>query len=275
MGGRISLNSEQGRGSVFTITLDAVAVAAGAPSGRVRELAHTLERDFGGQVVLVVDDIPTNRKILQAFLDMANLNVVEASNGAEALEKAHEINPALILMDKKMPIMNGDEAARRIKENLSPAPPIIAITASTLGSGEAVDEDERQRDVFDAFLRKPITRAALMECISGFLKSATRECVPCVATIQRKIALDVAAEDRETAVTLARPFLSECDALIRVKNVRRIKTFAENVEKAFPDERFAPVRVWARELARYSDEFDTEGITEHLREFHRFASMTN
>jgi len=108
--------------------------------------------------VLVVDDIPNNRRLLNDILAPAGFQVLEAINGADALAVFNERLPDVVLMDMRMPVMDGYEATRRIKATTAGArTPVIAITAHAL-------QDNRQA-IFDcgvdAYLSKPIDPSLL------------------------------------------------------------------------------------------------------------------
>jgi CheY-like chemotaxis protein len=134
MGGDISVASENGKGSVFRFEIP-IELGAAKPDGnlpggrRVMGLAP-------GQApprVLVVDDQDTNRGWLCALLGSVGFEVREAGNGQEALEIWQAWRPELILMDMRMPLMDGYEATRRIRSALGgDSTVIIAVTASTL-----------------------------------------------------------------------------------------------------------------------------------------------
>ena len=66
-------------------------------------------------LVMIVDDHAVIRRMLRAVLEAEDFEVVDAINGAEGIEKAHEVTPELIILDLSMPVMNGLEAARALK----------------------------------------------------------------------------------------------------------------------------------------------------------------
>jgi two-component system chemotaxis response regulator CheY len=82
-----------------------------------------------GKTVLIVDDNAFVRRALRKLLTRElGVNICEAQNGKEAIDKARELQPDLIVLDVSMPLMNGLEAARAIK-GLLPAMPIILYSA--------------------------------------------------------------------------------------------------------------------------------------------------
>jgi CheY-like chemotaxis protein len=79
--------------------------------------------------ILVVDDDPDLREFLQLMLTSLGFNVTSAANGQEALDDMVNHNPDLILLDMKMPVMNGWEFCRAL-EGREPRPPIVVLTAA-------------------------------------------------------------------------------------------------------------------------------------------------
>lgn len=115
--------------------------------------------------ILVVDDFDMNCELISAYLEVySNLTVVLADNGKTGIEKAREWKPDLILLDIKMPIMNGYEAAEIIKNDPDlKSIPIIALTAAT-----ADEANKLITEHFDALLTKPFTQKQLIDMIDKF-----------------------------------------------------------------------------------------------------------
>ena len=172
MGGDAGVISEEGRGSRFWATLrlrraaDASPVAAKEAGEPAR---MTLARLFAGTRVLLAEDEPVNREVISSLLEDAGLAPELATDGQQALDMARGGGYALILMDVQMPVMNGLEATRAIRQLPGMAKiPILALTAN------AFDED---RDVclaagMDAHIGKPVDPDALCEIVLRWLQKS-------------------------------------------------------------------------------------------------------
>jgi len=175
MGGEIQVESTPGQGSIFFFEVPAlVAEYEGSALG------------LGGQVlgyngprkrVLVVDDIDANRFVLADTLGLLGFEIEQAANGLEALKAAQSTPTDLVLMDVRMPVMDGLEAMRQMRQNPELCQiPIIAVSAGVTRNEQA----ECLAAGAKAFLTKPIDEASMLKQIGSLLdltwiKDASRQ----------------------------------------------------------------------------------------------------
>src|SRR6202795_2253961 len=163
MGGAITVNSQVGRGSVFVIQLPLKEGEARAVQAKNKP-RHVLRLQPGQATcrVLIADDIEDNRQLLAQLLAPVGFEIRLATNGAEAVQEFQEWRPHLILMDFRMPVMDGHEAIRRIRAMAGGEDTkIIAVTASAM-------DDNRQELIeigADDFISKPFREAELFHKI--------------------------------------------------------------------------------------------------------------
>ncbi len=116
-------------------------------------------------LVLIVDDNSRNRKLARDLLQLAGFDTLEAKSAEEALALAHEHLPDLVLMDLRLPDLDGSEAARRLKARPSTRQiPVVALTALTRPQDALVELG------FDGYLEKPIDAVAFPTQVRGFLR---------------------------------------------------------------------------------------------------------
>lgn len=157
MGGEISVESVQGKGSVFTVSIPFNTV----PKKSRKDGTYTDEellKAIAGKRVLLVEDNEINREIMCELLHMLGLTVVQAENGRKAVDLFAESTPgsyALVLMDIKMPVMGGLEATKQIRKlghADSQTIPIVALSANAY-------QEDREKSIqagMQAHLAKPI-----------------------------------------------------------------------------------------------------------------------
>ena len=122
------------------------------------------------QRILVVEDHEDNRRILRDLLGAAGYEMIEAHDGAQALEKVAASKPDLILMDIQLPGIDGYEVTRRIKADpVLSAIPIIAVTSYAL----AGDDGKARAAGCDDYVAKPFSPRQLLAKIREYLSAAS------------------------------------------------------------------------------------------------------
>jgi two-component system, cell cycle response regulator DivK len=122
-------------------------------------------------IVLIVDDNEKNRKLAGSVLSAAGFRTIEAATGAEALALTLEHVPDVVLMDLRLPDIDGAEAARRLSDDETTAEiPVVALTALSLEG----NDDWLQAAGFAGWLGKPIHVATFAEQVRKYCSDATR-----------------------------------------------------------------------------------------------------
>jgi signal transduction histidine kinase/ActR/RegA family two-component response regulator len=166
--GRIALTSEPGQGSIFSLviptgveiqgqtTLAAATANALSDAPQADSTSSALRQCCGH--VLVVEDQPSNQTVVQLLLESMGLEVSVADNGQKAVEMAATGSFDAILMDIKMPVMDGIQAARTLRQQ-GLVVPILAMSAANEPGGKD----------FDGFLAKPVDSQGLYQALSRYL----------------------------------------------------------------------------------------------------------
>jgi CheY-like chemotaxis protein len=163
MGGDITVASEVGRGSTFTIRLPRT-VQIGQPPTRMTEADAASARPVGvgaqERLILVVDDDATVRELVERHLERSGFAVVTAGGGQEGLRLVRELRPAAVTLDIMMPDLDGWTVLAAIKGD-----PVLAATPVILMS--IVDQKNRGYAIGAAdYLVKPVDRAKLIETLT-------------------------------------------------------------------------------------------------------------
>jgi len=174
MGGSIHLESEFGKGSTFTVFLpsvqilqDSVSEPVSIPVSPVDKLKPAIQN----KTILIVDDFESNINLVIDYLEECPCNKLIARGGAEAVLMARQHLPDLILMDLKMPGMDGWEATRQIRQIPSMEnKPILACTANVIGVKES-------NTLFNGFIFKPFGRTVLLEELQKYLQASENKVI--------------------------------------------------------------------------------------------------
>jgi len=168
-GGTVGLTSEEGQGSCFTIDLPCTTNAALPPSAAQPQTELALpEGILTKTVILLADDNEPNINTLSSYLTARGYEIRVAKNGQEAVEKARSEKPDLILMDIQMPVLDGLEATKQIRQYPDLAStPIIALTALAMKG----DKERCLAAGANDYLSKPVRLNQLVTTIQQLLRS--------------------------------------------------------------------------------------------------------
>jgi two-component system, sensor histidine kinase len=164
MGGKISIKTEKGEGTV-------VALELFLDKGNKQDLEQKqVERKsvsiLKNKKILVVDDNAFNRLLTSTILKNYEMKIDEAVNGRQAIDKIKENNYAVVLMDIQMPEIDGIEATEIIRSEIDPHLPIIALTANAFRS----DAEKCLAAGMNDFLSKPFREEQLVQAIARILE---------------------------------------------------------------------------------------------------------
>jgi PAS domain S-box-containing protein len=256
MGGALAVTSEVGKGSTFSFAID-LPETVEAPDETDNEPIAVAVKKGTSVTALIVDDKEMNRLVLKEMLEGAGILTIEAENGQIAVERAREFRPQMIFMDIKMPVMDGYESVRLLKDDgTTKAIPVFALTASAFVN----DEARILSSGFDGFLAKPFKRGALFRLIHDKanvdLEYETAEVHGKSASVPDPAAVDFAA----AAKKLGEPGIAEIGDAIAINDFTAVRAIAARMAGENPA--LAALLDWHAESY---DESALEGILQSLK----------
>ncbi|MBF0277403.1 MAG: PAS domain S-box protein [SAR324 cluster bacterium] len=287
MGGLISVTSQVGTGSIFNIILKRIAVAdpSEIDEGQ-RTTLHSGSIQFEPASILIADDIELNRLLVKEYLRSYDFEFLEASTGQEVLQLLEQHSPDMILMDIRMPVLDGYEAAKRLKADPEKKDiPVIAITAAGMKGTE-----EWFLEVCDGYLRKPVSRSQLIWELTKFLKhnyedkntdagnldsySPFQE-FEAPASISQKDYKNLPKSGLKPETLEKLPELlrtlknesSEWETLSQVLIIDEIQQFAIRMKVLGEQYHYAPLKNWGKTLHFQASQFDIELLPQTLGQF--------
>ncbi|HEU5081347.1 MAG TPA: ATP-binding protein [Opitutaceae bacterium] len=244
MGGTVQVDSEIGQGSTFRIRIPDVAISERPPAPEANAADEVVDfNDLAPVDILVVDDNSVNRDLLRSIFDGTHHTVRFATNGREAVDSVSAAKPQIVLMDIRMPVMDGQTALAEIRKIPgADTLPIIAVTASSM-----VEDESRLRGTFAGYLRKPFTRTMLFKQMAAFLprRASGPRALPALRTqeaAQPALWPELVAQLRRLertewpkvrdsgAITEIKDFAHTLNVLGRTKACPRLAEFAEMLQ---------------------------------------------
>jgi CheY-like chemotaxis protein len=263
MGGTVTAASVMGQGSAFSLRFPKVAISARLPVTQRSETGAAIDfNTLRSSKVLVVDDNETNCQLIAGMFTGTAHRLVFATSGEEAIQKAADVRPDIILMDVRMPGMNGREALAAVRKIPGmELTPIIAVTASSLLTQEA-----DLKDCFSGYIRKPFSRVELFQELAQFVPRVTE------TPGENDSALG-SAETSYTSVAQElmqplRQFLKEEWPVIRDGlAINETKAFASKLEALGLHWNCLPLTAYSETLRRHAENYAVVDMERHLNEF--------
>lgn len=255
MGGKLSASSELGAGSAFVVALPDCPVER-RRKPRLDESLRSFD-ELPASRILVVDDVEWNRELLQAHFEGTQHEVLVACDGQQAVEMAIAQQPQLILMDIRMPRMDGREAMRLLRQDPRTGTiRIVAVTASSLTS----DERDLRRE-FDGYLRKPFTHSELFQVLQAQLSPVGADAAPKDAApdIEQEHADALALDEaqRRTLDTLLNQRWPRLRASLRM---REAAAFGAELARSGQTVQSASLQAYGQRLSEAAQRFDVTTV---------------
>jgi signal transduction histidine kinase/CheY-like chemotaxis protein len=264
MDGTVTVASVMEKGSAFHLRFPNVPISArlfhaekSLPSGGV---------DFDElrpASLLVVDDNETNCQLIAGMFSGTHHRLVFAASGEEAVAKARETKPDIVLLDIRMPGMGGREALVEMRKIIGlELMPVIAMTASNL-----MDEENSLRERFSGYVRKPFSKSDLFRELNEFLPRNSPEESSPENTSDVSSFSSSAPISKELLSELRQLIIEPWPALRDSVPVNESKIFARNLEKLGRQWQCQPLIAYAQTLLRDAENYAVTELEIHLGEF--------
>ncbi|MEN7548082.1 PAS domain S-box protein [Rapidithrix thailandica] len=267
MGGNIHLQSALGRGCSFTLHFEDLPTSDEPIKQDASFDWNDKKVKFFHSKVLIVDDFPINQKLIKTYLKQYDLQLHVAENGVEAVKKASQVIPDIILMDLLMPEMNGEEALEVLRaQEITQTIPVIAFTAST-----SVNNPEKMLSKFDGILRKPTTRAELLRQLTRFLPNEIQMqnsvAESQTTALEHNIPKQGMEVNRTHLEALLSQFSQRSEALAEIVSLDDVSLFIEELSDFCTQHQLDYMTEYIRQLNNRYQEFDIHGISQQLTYF--------
>ncbi|MEC4984770.1 MAG: ATP-binding protein [Oscillatoria sp. PMC 1068.18] len=267
LGGTLLLESELERGSKFIFIFPEVALANVKLEVKIDfDLDDDLDQ-FLAAKVLVVDDVESNRDLIKGYFKGTEHQLLMAKNGEEAIALAQMHHPDLILMDLRMPILDGRVAANYLKQQEETKDiPIVMLTASALRQ-----DNQDLANLCEGFLHKPISRSQLVEQLQKILPKKDNYVYQKKEDLSTDIAGEKIVTNTENLGELMESLRQEEETMwqeLRQKMKRRdIRAFAQRLYSLGKEYHSAVLLSYAKTLETQLVNFDWEHLPETIEKY--------
>ena len=266
MGGSLNLSSEFGRGSCFFFDVPLLEIHSDiSPLAEVADKADSAPQILAGlepdPAIIVADDVAVNRHVLLSMLEDVSTDVREATNGLEVIELLKERTAKLVLMDLRMPEMDGMEATRVIKQEMGMSD--VAIIMASATTDEEMMEEAVQVGC-DGFLPKPISIGDLLKVVASTCGTQAQKPKDAITPAA------VAASPFQDVVLPSEKDLLDLQEAVNLGDVTGLRELLHQLRKRSPD-----CDGFISEAEEYLSEFDFDKLAGLVIQASREVSLND
>ena len=259
MEGTLTMESMVGKGTIVHLRLPKVPISMRLASGDHAEAGGAVDfNDFVPSIMLVVVDNETNRNLMAGMFEKTHHQLRFACNGKEALESLQKVKADLVLLDIRMPIMDGRMALAEIrKQPALDLMPVIAVTASSQAS-----EETKLRTQFTGYVRKPFSRHTLYQELAQVLHRVPASDLPIPTPPGEQ-----AAEWHAMALELRNLLETDWPSLRDSMAINETSAFARKLHTLGEAAHCDALVIYAARLARLCESYSIKSLERSLAEF--------
>jgi two-component system sensor histidine kinase EvgS len=254
-----------GIGSQFQLRLQGVEIVNAATVSNLEDSKFMLgDIQFEPATILIADDVPSNRELFSAFMTHAGFTLLEAETGKQALEYAQTEAPDIVFLDIRMPVMDGYETIRLLKQNEKTKNiPVIAMTASVLP--ETLTKINTMD--FDGYLSKPASLKDILKQLSRFLPHNTDDHDQSHAHPQALIASLASIKNKNHLLArMKSELLPTLKDISGIMVMDEIILYGKSLQEIASEHNITVLADLANELVGYAETFDVSRIQNTIKE---------
>ncbi len=260
LGGKIELESQLRHGSTFTFLFPQVAIPLNQNTLTPELTIEVDFNQFNRADILIVDDVPSNRQLIESFFMDTHHTTIVAEDGLEAIEKVHQHDFDLILMDLQMPRMDGIETIKILKSDQQTKDiPIVIITASS-----QPNQEQELLNLCQGLVYKPLTRIELLSVIKSIL--------PCDSSQNKNIGKQISSSELqpvspELLEKLRYEEENVWQTLHKTMIMKDLRKFAQRLQQWGKDYQCQLLAEYATSLNHQIRQFDGENLSKTVEYF--------
>jgi len=279
MNGKIEVSSQLGKGSKFSVVIKDVETVSLLDNTLEEAKQETEKIIFEKALILIVDNLEVNRKLLIGYLEEYEFEILESNKGQAVIDITKKHHPDLILTDVKMSVTDDYNTAIFLKENeLLKDIPLIAVTASVM----EIEENETSV-IYDAILKKPFNKNELISELVKFLKHSLIQSIP-ENIKQPKVEISDIFNPENLDVKIRDHFPKLLEILEKEKETtwqelrntlifNDIEYFANRMKQLGKEYNFHPLSDWGETLLSQAVNFDVELMSATLDKFQEIIKI--
>lgn len=267
LGGTVELTSQLAQGSCFSFHFPDVRVINDGNEPVENGVLDENLGQFSLNKILIADDVASNRELISGYFADTKCHLLLASDGREALELANQHLPDLILLDVRMPYLNGHQVARSLSESdHTKNIPIVIITATSGRSNQG-----NLANICQGYLPKPVSRSQLVGVLKSIFKPGILKADKDLIVLQ-----DTAENDwqlGELIIKLRREETDNWNNLCQTLKSRDLRNFITRLEALGTEHRCHTLQEYTKRLRSQMETFDWGNLPQTVNEFAQIVRL--
>lgn len=274
LNGSIRMEQTEQKTNLIKIILPQIKVSDEKYPQIIQSEEKIMELEFQNNKILLVEDDPINSQLVFEYLQNYNIKIIHANLAREALVKIKEFMPDLVLMDIKLPDLDGIETTRIIKSDPILAKiPVLAITAYALK-----EQEIKISEICDDYIPKPFKKNLLIQKLSKYLPHKLLD-VETLPIAKKSVIENMTESNFEVFLELLDFFNNDLsDRYIKLKNsgsFEEIRKFADCILNAGAIFEIWPIEKYGMELLLNARNYDLQNLNENLEYFPKLIKLLN